>query len=132
MRTAALSPRDHAGSRPPHRSTHATRRPRRAVLGGSLAVAASAATLGLLGDVATAADPTLPQLAEAQGRYMGGEITGNLLSNSTVTTLAGNTFDMITPGNEMKWDTTEPSNGSFNFGPGDQIVTFAQSKGMRI
>jgi endo-1,4-beta-xylanase len=122
MRTAASS----------HRSIRWTPRPRRAaVLGVSLA-AASAATLGLLGDVVTAATPTLPQLAEAQGRYSGGEITGNLLSNPTVTSLAGTTFDMITPGNEMKWDTTEPSRGSFNFGPGDQIVTFAQGKSMRI
>jgi endo-1,4-beta-xylanase len=129
MRTAAPSHRDHAGTRPSHHFSLWTTRPRRAaVLGLSLA----AATLGLLGDVVTAANPTLPQLAEAQGRYSGGEITANLLSNTTVTNLAGTTFDMVTPGNEMKWDTTEPSRGSFNFGPGDQIVTFAQGKSMRI
>jgi endo-1,4-beta-xylanase len=129
MRTAAPSHRDHAGTRPSHRFPLWITRPRRAaVLGLSL----SAATLGLLGDVVTAANSTLPQLAEAQGRYSGGEITANLLSNTTVTNLAGTTFDMITPGNEMKWDTTEPSRGSFNFGPGDQIVTFAQGKSMRI
>lgn len=132
MRTPASAYRDHAGSRPSHRSTRrAPRRRRAAVLGVSLAAAASAVTLGLLG-VVTAANPTLPQLAEANGRYMGGEITGNLLSNTTVTGLAGTQFDMITPGNEMKWDTTEPSRGSFNFAPGDQIVTFAQSHSMRI
>jgi endo-1,4-beta-xylanase len=102
------------------------------VLGVSLAAAAGAATLGLLGNVVTAANPTLPQLAEAAGRYMGGEITANLLSNPTVTALAGAQFDMITPGNEMKWDTTEPSRGSFNFGPGDQIVAFAQAHSQRI
>jgi endo-1,4-beta-xylanase len=39
---------------------------------------------------------------------------------------------MVTPGNEMKWDTTEPSNGSYNFGPGDQITSFAQSHSMRV
>jgi len=72
--------------------------------------------------------------APSQERLLlGGEITANLLSNPTVTNLAGTTFDMITPGNEMKWDTTQPANNNnFNFGPGDQIVTFAQSKGMRI
>jgi len=131
MRTAPSSYRDHAGSRPSHRFTRWTW-PRRAALTVSLAAAASAVTLGLLGGVVMAADPTLPQLAEAKGRYSGGEITANLLSNPTVANLAGTQFDMITPGNEMKWDTTEPSRGSFNFGPGDQIVAFAQSKSMRI
>jgi endo-1,4-beta-xylanase len=38
----------------------------------------------------------------------------------------------VTPGNEMKWDTTEPSNGSFNFGPGDQIVSFAIAHNQRV
>src|SRR5690349_19091052 len=99
MRTAASSSRDPADSRPSHRFPRwTTRRRRAAVLGASLA-ATGAATLGLLG-VVTAANPTLPQLAEAMGRYSGGEITANLLSNPTVTNLAGTTFDMITPGNE--------------------------------
>ena len=39
---------------------------------------------------------------------------------------------MVTPGNEMKWDTTEPSNGSYNFGPGDQIVSWAKSHSDRV
>jgi endo-1,4-beta-xylanase len=92
------------------------------------------AALGLLSIVgpAGAAGAPLKQLAEAQGRYFGTELTQNLLSNSTVTTLAAQQFDMVTPGNEMKWDTTEPSNGSFNFGPADQIVSFAKAHSMRI
>lgn len=39
---------------------------------------------------------------------------------------------MVTPGNEMKWDTTEPGNGSYNFGPGDAIVNFATAHSMRV
>ncbi|WP_371131462.1 endo-1,4-beta-xylanase [Streptomyces sp. Ag109_O5-10] len=39
---------------------------------------------------------------------------------------------MITPENEMKWDTTEPSRGTFNFGPGDQIVSHATAHGQRM
>jgi endo-1,4-beta-xylanase len=81
---------------------------------------------------ATAAGSTLRAAAEAQGKYFGTEVTGNMTSNSTITNLAGQQFDMVTPGNEMKWDTTEPSNGTFNFGPGDQIVSFAQAHNMRV
>ena len=55
-----------------------------------------------------------------------------MTSNSTITNLAGQQFDMVTPGNEMKWDTTEPSNGSYNFGPGDGVVSFAKAHGMRV
>jgi len=39
---------------------------------------------------------------------------------------------MATPENEMKWDTVQPSQNTFNFGPGDQIVSFAQSHNDRV
>jgi endo-1,4-beta-xylanase len=55
-----------------------------------------------------------------------------LLSQSTVTQLQSQQFNMVTPGNEMKWDTTEPSNGTFNFAPGQQIVSYAQANGERV
>src|SRR5438105_5574530 len=99
-------------------------RRRAAAAAGTVGLAA----LGLLSAVgpAGAAGAPLKQLAEAQGRYFGTALTQGNLSNSTLTTLAAQQFDMVTPGNEMKWDTTEPSNGSFNFGPGDQIVSFAK------
>jgi endo-1,4-beta-xylanase len=81
---------------------------------------------------ATAANAPLRQLAEAQGKYMGTELTGSMPSNQTIASIAGTQFDMVTPGNEMKWDTTEPSNGSYNFGPGDGIASFARSHNMRV
>ncbi|HKN97115.1 MAG TPA: endo-1,4-beta-xylanase [Pseudonocardiaceae bacterium] len=81
---------------------------------------------------AHAATATLRALAEAKGRYFGTALTLGDLNAGTETTIAGTQFDMVTPGNEMKWDTTEPSNGTFNFGPGDQIVSFAVAHGMRV
>ncbi|GAA5193761.1 hypothetical protein GCM10023322_56490 [Rugosimonospora acidiphila] len=125
----------------PHRSlppgpARAPRRPRRRRLAATLTatvggVAAAAMVAVFAASPASAASP-LRQLAEAQGRYFGTAVTQNMLSNSTVTNLAGAQFDMVTPGNEMKWDTTEPGNGSYNYGPGDQIVSFAQSHSMRV
>ncbi len=74
----------------------------------------------------------LPSLAEAKARYFGAEMTGGDLNIGSIINIAGSQFDMVTPGNEMKWDTTEPSHGVVNFGPGDQIVSFAQAHGMRV
>jgi endo-1,4-beta-xylanase len=103
-----------------------------AVLAAAATVLAGACAIGPLAGPAAAAGSTLKAAAEAQNRYFGTEVTGNMIYNSTITNLAGQQFDMVTPGNEMKWDTTEPSNGSYNFGPGDNIVSFAQSHGMRV
>src|SRR5579863_1137626 len=110
-------------------------RPRQRPMAAVLAVLAAACVTGgalAAAGPATAAGSTLRAAAEAQGKYFGTEVTGNMINNSTITNLAGQQFDMVTPGNEMKWDTTEPSNGSYNFGPGDGIVSFAKAHGMRV
>jgi endo-1,4-beta-xylanase len=95
-------------------------------------ISVTGVAVALSGQLLAAGAGTLAQLAETDGLYMGTAMTQNMLSNPTITNIAGTQFDMVTPGNEMKWDTTEPSRGSFNFGPGDQIVSFAQTHQMRI
>ncbi|WP_084316251.1 endo-1,4-beta-xylanase [Actinospica robiniae] len=95
-------------------------------------VLAAGATLLSAAGPANAAT-SLGSLAAAQGgRYFGTALTQSNLSNSALTAVANAQFNMVTPGNEMKWDTTEPSNGSYNFGPGDQIVSYAQAHGMKV
>ena len=99
------------------------------------AAAVAVATLAIGGTAQATLAPGTPLKTLAQaagGRYFGSDMTGNLLSQSTVTQLQSQQFDMVTPGNEMKWDTTEPSNGTYNFGPGDQIVSYAQANGERV
>jgi len=81
---------------------------------------------------ASAAATTLRGAAEAQGRYFGSDFTQDLINNSTVTNVQGTQFDMVTPGNEMKWQTTEPNQNQFNFGPGDAIVNYATSHNERV
>jgi endo-1,4-beta-xylanase len=75
---------------------------------------------------------TLAQAGALSGRTIGVAVEANLLGNNPYTTIAQTQFDGVTPGNEMKWQTTEPSQGSFNFGPADTIVSFAQSHTMKI
>ena len=46
--------------------------------------------------------------------------------------LAALHYNSVTPGNDLKWDTTEPTQGNFNFGPGDNILTFAQAHNIKM
>jgi len=108
-------------------------RTRRWKVAATVGVAATAAVTVALAVAAPAqAATTLRSLAEAKSRYFGTALTVGDVTNGTESNLAATQFDMVTPGNEMKWDTTEPSRGNFNFGPGDQIVSFAQAHTMRV
>ena len=110
-------------------------RRRRRVLGTAAAVtlvAGSGVAALAINAVTAGAATALRSLAEADGRYFGTALTVGDLGVSGEMSVATAQFDMVTPGNEMKWDTTEPSNGSYNFGPGDQIVSFAQAHSMRV
>jgi endo-1,4-beta-xylanase len=98
-----------------------------------MAVVAAGIPFVALGAAGSAqAATSLRTLAEAQNRYYGTALTASDLSNGNETTIANAQFDALTPGNEMKWDTTEPGNGQYNFGPGDQIASYAKSHGMRV
>jgi endo-1,4-beta-xylanase len=97
-----------------------------------LAAMAAVTMVGVIAPAPASAASSLHTLAEAKGKYFGFALTVPNLSNPTLLSVADAQFDMVTPGNEMKWDTTEPSNGTFNFGPGDQIMAHAKSIGARV
>jgi len=75
---------------------------------------------------------SLGATAAQSGRYFGTAVPAGKLGDSAYTGILDREFNAITPENEMKWDTTEPSRGSFNFGPGDQIVAHASAHGQRM
>jgi len=78
------------------------------------------------------ADTTLGSAAAAKGRVFATAVANNHLSESQYATTLDTEFTGLTPENEMKWDTTEPSQGSFNFSSADAIVSHAQSHSMKI
>ncbi|WP_078992657.1 endo-1,4-beta-xylanase [Streptomyces sp. MMG1121] len=95
----------------------------------------AAAVLVLAGTAAPdahAASGTLGTAAAGSGRYFGTAVAAGKLGDSVYSTLLDREFNMITPENEMKWDTTEPSRGNFNFGPADRIVNHASAHGQRM
>ncbi|MEU8517870.1 endo-1,4-beta-xylanase, partial [Kitasatospora sp. NPDC048722] len=77
------------------------------IVGTATAVAASPAASG-------AGATTLGSAAAGSGRYFGTAVAAGRLGDSTYSTILDREFNAITPENEMKWDTTEPSRGSFN------------------
>ncbi|MBS2967132.1 glycoside hydrolase, partial [Actinocrinis puniceicyclus] len=62
----------------------------------AVAALAAAPLAAFLAASPAQAASTLRAAAEAQSRYMGTELTGNMVNNSTITNLAGTQFDMVT------------------------------------
>jgi endo-1,4-beta-xylanase len=98
----------------------------------ALAAPAPGAVASTTAQPANVSGPRLGVLAQRDGRYFGSAFSPAHQGNAGYTAIAQAQFNMFTPENEMKWDTTEPSSGVFNFGPGDAIVSFAQQNGARV
>ncbi|MFF3850561.1 non-reducing end alpha-L-arabinofuranosidase family hydrolase [Streptomyces sp. NPDC002328] len=75
---------------------------------------------------------TLGAQAAQSGRYFGTAVAASRLGDGTYTGILNREFNSVTAENEMKWDATEPSRGSFTFGPADQIANRAQARGQRL
>lgn len=109
-------------------STRGTPRRTRVLLGiGAAALAATGMALAVPG-VSTAA----PLKNSAGGRVIGAAVAASHLGEADYVNALNTEFNGLTPENEMKWDTTEPSRGQFNFANADRIVSHARSQGMRI
>ncbi|MFD9192357.1 non-reducing end alpha-L-arabinofuranosidase family hydrolase [Streptomyces phaeochromogenes] len=75
---------------------------------------------------------TLGAQAAQTGRYFGTAVAAGKLGDGTYSTILDREFNSVTPENEMKWDATERTRGSFTFGPADQIVNRATARGQRV
>ncbi|MEV5609540.1 non-reducing end alpha-L-arabinofuranosidase family hydrolase [Streptomyces sp. NPDC052225] len=106
------------------------RRPRRTLTIGVAASALVAGVVTLIPNSAGAAG--LGTEASPSGRYFGTALAAGRLSDSTYTSIADREFNMVTPENEMKWDATEPSRGTFRFAAADKIVNRALAHGQRL
>lgn len=105
------------------------------MLAAAVVLAAAGAAVPLVAQAARTPDartPTLAGAAAGSGRYFGTAVSSGRLGDSTYSAILDREFNMITPENEMKWDTTEPSRGTFNFGPADSIVGHASAHGQRM
>jgi len=104
--------------------------PRRAL--ALTAVGALAAGAAVAIATSASAGTTLGASAAEKGRYFGAAVAANKLSDSTYVGILNREFNMVTAENEMKWDATEPSRGSFNYTNGDRILNQAVGNGSRV
>jgi endo-1,4-beta-xylanase len=97
----------------------------------TVALTSVAAMILILTPPASAAAP-LRDVAASKGRYFGNSMTAGDFNDSAYRALSAREAGVITPGNEMKWDATEPTRGGFNFTRGDQVVAGAQAAGQKV
>ncbi|MEX0768179.1 MAG: endo-1,4-beta-xylanase, partial [Microthrixaceae bacterium] len=79
-----------------------------------------------------AATCTTRQLADSAGVTLGAAVAASHLGETDYrTTLLAN-FNSVTPENELKWATIHPAPGTWNFGPADRIIKFAQENNLQV
>jgi len=76
---------------------------------------------------------SLRSLAAPTGLRIGTAVNMDKLNvDGQYTGIVANQFSTVTPENVMKWDTIEPSQGTDNYAPADQLVSFAQQHGQLV
>jgi endo-1,4-beta-xylanase len=92
----------------------------------------------LAGTAPLAAQTTLRQAAASRNLPIGAAASADeyggtdLLTVPSYANLLSSQYSMLEPGNAMKWDVTQPTQSTYNFKPGDELVAFAQKNGMRV
>ncbi|MEJ3749205.1 endo-1,4-beta-xylanase [Actinomycetes bacterium KLBMP 9797] len=85
---------------------------------GCLAALAAGAGVGVATPASAAASPPLRALPGAQRVYIGSAATVDELAlGPRFRSTLGREFNMLTPGNDLKWETTEPARGVFDYQP---------------
>lgn len=89
-------------------------------------------TTTLRPDCADAATCTTRQLADSAGVALGAAVTVAYLDETEYRATLVETFNSITPENELKWDSIQPEPGEWNFGPADVLVAFADEHDLEV
>ncbi len=73
------------------------------------------------------APDSLRSLAAQTGLRIGSAIIPQDIETPSFAAIAASQFSVVTPGNAMKWETVEPTQGTFDWSQADQLVAFAQA-----
>ena len=100
-----------------------------------VAVVAAAVTVTLnvvpasAGTTAKPSDQSLRALGARHGLYIGTAVDTTALADAAdpqYRQITASQFSTVTPENVMKWDTLEPTRGTYNWAPADGLVDFAR------
>lgn len=76
---------------------------------------------------------TLRELAKRTGMKIGTAVDmGALANDATYKQHVASEFNSVTAENVMKWSELEPTRGTLNFGPADELVAFAKANGQSV
>ncbi|SRR5216683_2178716 len=100
-----------------------------AVLG--IGTAAGAAPSGASPRSAAAPD-SLRGLASEVGLRIGTAVIPFDLDHPDYAAVTASQFSVVTPGNEMKWQVVEPTQGTYDWSGGDRLVSFAEQHGQLV
>ena len=98
-------------------------------------LALGAALLGIGITDALAAEPTIRQLAQERGRFIGTILNSEWFNDAIepeFEEIHKTQFNVVVAENEMKFDATEPVENEFSFEKGDKMVKYAQENKMRV
>ncbi len=96
-----------------------------------ISTAAGAAPFGA-GSGSTVAPDSLRALAAKVNLRIGTAVIPFDLDHSDYAAIAAGQFSVVTPGNEMKWQVVEPTQGTYDWSGADRLVTFAEQHGQRV
>ena len=84
-------------------------------------------------DYAPAQQPPLRDLADKAGILIGAAVAYEpLMTDSEYATVLAREYNILTAENVMKWQNVNPTEGVYNWGPADAIISFALAHGMKV
>jgi len=102
-----------------------------ALLGLATAATAAPTHGGATSHVSTTRDDVPPDslraLAAKIGLRMGSALIPQDIETPSYAAIAGSQFSVVTPGNAMKWQIVEPTQGVFDWSQADELVNFAHA-----
>jgi endo-1,4-beta-xylanase len=96
------------------------------------AVACTWAGLAAPAGAATTDHPPLRALAAPIGLKVGTAVAPSDLDNRAYAKIAGQQFNVVTPENELKWESVEPTRGTYDWSGAERLLDFAQAHGQQV